>query len=633
MSQWRRPARLLISLVLLVFGLGSGIVAQSTGNKAVGASAAAGSRPVDDPDFARLVKEWTTKPEFNSPLVDHLPKVSGVPSPKDVLGHHIGEPKKLTYYADILKYYRALAAASPRVKVMSIGKSNEGRDLVVVFVGADESIKNLETYRGYLAQLADPRKISDAQAKEIVAKAKPIYHLSGGLHSGEVGPSEMLMELAYRVAVEESPLVKKIRDNVIVSITPVADPDGRDRNVDWYYKYGINETEGRTTGAGVPYWGKYIFHDDNRDINYSQIEMRALLDWYLQWHPPIMHDLHQAQTLLYTFSGQAPQNPNLDPILYGELPMMANFEMAQMAKYGMPGVWTHGFVDMWSPGYLAFMSSNHNGMIRMYEIQGFSGANTQKLRLGNPNAAGGRGGGAGGPGGSGGGDEAPAAAAGRGNQSQREWFRPWPATGEFDWSLRNNTNYGETGVLTALQYTAAFPNVILENFYQKSRNSVNAGRTDAVAGYVIPAGQRDTTRVAVLVNMLRIQGIEVGKATSDVTLKDGTFPAGSYIVKRDQPYGRLAKTLLEKQVYPDANLRTYDDASWTMGMMSQTEVKEIGDKAVLDVAVTTMSASASRASRSSHRRAAPPRRQSVSARSNVRLATSIAVAPRATSRS
>ena len=98
--------------------------------------------------------------------------------------------------------------------------------------------------------------------------------------------------------------------------------------------------------------------------------MRALLDWYLQWHPPIMHDLHQAQTLLYTFSGQAPQNPNLDPILYGELPMMANFEMAQMAKYGMPGVWTHGYVDMWSPGYLAFMSSNHNGMIRMYEIQG-----------------------------------------------------------------------------------------------------------------------------------------------------------------------------------------------------------------------------------------------------------------------
>src|SRR5258707_12797765 len=114
----------------------------------------------------------------------------------------------------------------------------------------------------------------------------------------------------------------------------------------------------------------------------------ALLAWLQRGHPPIMHDLHQAQTLMYTFSGQAPQNPNLDPILYGELPAMANFEMSQMTKYGMPGVWTHGFVDMWSPGYLAFMSSNHNGMIRMYEIQGFGGANTQKVRLGNPNGSG-----------------------------------------------------------------------------------------------------------------------------------------------------------------------------------------------------------------------------------------------------
>src|SRR5438046_4303311 len=178
--------------------------------------------------------------------------------------------------------------------------------------------------------------------------------------------------------------------------------------------------------------------------------MRELLDWYLQWHPPILHDLHQAQTLMYTFSGQAPQNPNLDPILYGELPMIANFEMSQMAKYGMPGVWTHGFVDMWSPGYLAFMSSNHNGMIRMYEIQGFGGANTQKVRLGNPNGTGANGaggapgagangaGGAGGSTGAGGANgargaappvDATAATAGRGNQSVRECVAPWPRTG------------------------------------------------------------------------------------------------------------------------------------------------------------------------------------------------------------
>src|SRR5256886_7338788 len=138
-------------------------------------------------------------------------------------------------------------------------------------------------------------------------------------------------------------------------------------------------------------------------------------------------------------------------------------------------------------------------MTGMYEIQGTRGGNTTKLRLGNPGASGTNGrGGAPQP-------DAAAITAGRSNQSQREWFRPWPATGDFDWSLRNNTNYGETGVLTALQYTSQFSKVILENFYVKSRNSVETGRRETVAGYLIPAAHRTTTTVAVVVNLPRIQ--------------------------------------------------------------------------------------------------------------------------------
>src|SRR4051794_16285490 len=172
-----------------------------------------------DEDFAKSVKEWTTRPEFISPLVDHLPKPRAVPSSKSVLGYHIGTPKKLTYYEDILRYYRSLASKSPRVKVIEIGKTDEGRECVVVFIGSEETIRNLATYKSYLAQLADPRSINDAQAAEIVAKAKPIYHLMGGLHSGETGPPEMLMELVYRLVTEDSSLIKGIRDHLIVSIT------------------------------------------------------------------------------------------------------------------------------------------------------------------------------------------------------------------------------------------------------------------------------------------------------------------------------------------------------------------------------------------------------------------------------
>ena len=528
------------------------------------AAKAAAAKTGADEEFARLVREWTTRPEFLSPLVDHLPRVAGVPSPKDVLGYHVGQPKKLTYYADILKYYRALAAASPRVRVTTIGTSDEGRECVVVLVGSESSIANLDRYRGYLAQLADPRPLTEAQALEVVGKAKPIYHLIGGLHSGETGPPEMLMELAYRLAVDDSPLITQIRDNVIVSITPAAEPDGRDRYLDWYYAYKTEETGEGVSYGGPPYWGKYILHDNNRDFNFSQPTTRAILDWYLAWHPPIVHELHESVPFLYTFSGQAPQNPTLDPILYGELPWFANFEMAQMIKYGMPGVWTHAFVDMWYPGYMGFMASNHNGMLRMYETFGNGGANTMKRRIGG-GAEGGMGAG--------------------GGQVSREWYRPLPPYAEVEWSLRNNTNYMETGVLSALQLTAAFPKVVLENFYRKSRNSVEAGRKDAPFGYVIPAGGRDQTRVAWVVNILRMQGIEVGRATSAVTVKEGTFPAGTYVVKRDQPYGRLAKILLEKQVFPDPNLRTYDDTGWTMGLTTHTDVREVADKAILDAPV------------------------------------------------
>jgi hypothetical protein len=529
-----------------------------------GLSAQPGLR--EDPEFARLVKEWTTAPEFISPLVDHLPLAPGVPTPRDVLGRHIGAPRELAYTRQAYDYYRRLAAASPRVAVQTIGKTDEGRDILIVFVGSEESIRNLETYRGYLAQLADPRRLSEAQAREIVAKARPIYFLSGGLHSAETGPPEMLMELAYRLAVEESPLIRRIRDRVIVAILPVAEPDGRDRYVDWYYRHLVDITEERDRITGPPYWGKYVFHDNNRDINYSQVTMRALLEWYLQWHPPIMHDLHESVPFLYTFSGQAPQNPTLDPILYGELPWFANFEMAQLTKYGMPGVWTHAFVDMWSPGYLAFMSSNHNGMIRMYETFGNGGATTMKRRVANPEFPGGQ------------------------DQTTRQWYRPSPPYKEVVWSMRNNTNYMQTAVLSALELTSQFPQVILENFYAKSRNSIEAGRKEPPHGFVIPGNQKDPTRVALLVNLLRRQGIEVGRTAGPLKVGDAEFPAGSFVVKRDQPYGRLAKILLEKQEFPDPNLRTYDDTGWTMGLMLHVDVRPVADRAILDAAVEPVTA-------------------------------------------
>jgi hypothetical protein len=138
-------------------------------------------KQTQDPDFAKAYAEWTGAAMFGSPLVDHLPKVQGIPTPKDVLGYHIGAPAKLTYYADILRYYRALAAATPRVKVETIGRSDEGRELVVVWVSSDANIAGLQRNRDNLKRIADPRGISEEQVKQVIAATKPHYHLMGGL--------------------------------------------------------------------------------------------------------------------------------------------------------------------------------------------------------------------------------------------------------------------------------------------------------------------------------------------------------------------------------------------------------------------------------------------------------------------
>src|SRR5207249_4784655 len=163
-----------------------------------------------------------------------------------------------------------------------------------------------------------------------------------------------------------------------------------------------------------------------------------------------------------------------------------------------------------------------------------------------------------------------------GGPTAREWYRPVPAYRDVVWSMRNNTNFMETGVLSALELTAGFSKTVLDNFYLKSRNSIQSGETHSPFGYVLPV-QPDMTRVAFIVNVLRTQGIEVGRATAELKLEEGTYPAGSLVVKRNQPYGRLAKILLEKQNYPDPSINNYDDTGWTMGLMSHSQEVECAD--------------------------------------------------------
>ena len=188
-----------------------------------------------DAAYGAKIKEYTTEKYFLTELVDHLPASDTVPSPEKILGYAVGTPNKLTHVADLNKYYRALAAATPRVRIFtSKEKSEEGREQILVVVSDEANLAKLDRYKEITAKLADPRSISATEAQTLVTEGKPFYWASGSIHSSETGSPEMLMEMAYRLAVEDSPFIEAIRKNVIVMITPALEVDGRDRMVDLY---------------------------------------------------------------------------------------------------------------------------------------------------------------------------------------------------------------------------------------------------------------------------------------------------------------------------------------------------------------------------------------------------------------
>ncbi len=511
----------------------------------------------DDAEYAKRIKEYTTDPRFLSDLVDHLPTSETVPSPLEHFGDIIGAPNILHNTTQIYGYMRALAEASPRVEVRSIGRTEEGREMIEVIIADPATLADLERYRGFLNRLADPRGLSDAEAREIIAGAKPIYYLSGGLHSPETGAPEMLMELAYRLAVEESPHIQAIRQNVITVIVPVLEADGRDRMVD---SYRYTKAHG-DVGPGLPYWGKYVAHDNNRDgFGLALALTRNVLSRYLYWKPTVMHDLHESGYYLYVSTGTGPYNEDLDPLTIDEWHNLAHEEVTQLTKRGMPGVFTHAFYTGWAANYLMWFANIRNSVGRFYETLGNRGADTMEREL-------------------------------RDTQVSREWYRPSPPLKKAMWSLRNNTNYMQSGVLVALKYVADRGDEFLENFYLRGARAVERGGSEAPYAWVIPRDQTRQLATEGLVGLLIEQGLEVHVAEQDLAWSEGDGDGdgegekrakeGAYVVRMDQPYRTLARVLLGVQKFPEDADPPYDDTGWTLPFLHDVEAYRVDDPTIL----------------------------------------------------
>ena len=545
------------------------------GAVAVLAPTAVAQQSIDSAYTAKIRELTPTHPQwkFSTELVDYLPASTTVPTPLKVLGYVPGTIGKLSHVADVNRYFKALATASPRTKLFSMGMSDEGREMLLLAIADEETIRRLDEYKGMAARLADPRGLTAQERARLVTAAKPIYWLTGSIHSPETGSPEMLMELAYRLAVDESEHNRSIRSNVITLITPILEVDGRDKIVDVY-----NQTKRLKLAPGsmsLVWWGKYTAHDNNRDgMVLSQKLTQHYMKSFLEWHPTVGHDLHESVPFLYTSTGTGPYNDEFDPIVVNEWNTLAYQEINELTRRGLPGVWTHGFYDGWAPNYVLAIANLHNSIGKFYETYTSRGADCHTVNLGA-------------------------------NQTGRVWYRSNPPVNGVKWCIRSNINYQQSGVLVALRYVGEHRATFLENFVAKGTRMIDKGRTTAPYAYVIPRGQRRAAEAADLVNLFRRQGSEIHTASSDFVLaknpasRADTTAAnrvqvrqGDWIVRMDQPYTQTVRTLLGVQRYKPDDPQPYDDTGWTLDALRHVETIAAADSTVLARPMTLFAADA-----------------------------------------
>jgi hypothetical protein len=537
-------------------------------------------QPVDQAYTAKIAK-YTTRADFNTPLTDYLPASQTVPTPEAVLGDIAGAPDMLPYAEDVYRYFRMLAKATPRVRVFTIGRTEEGREMIAVAVADESLMQDLDANKARLAQLADPRKLDmdDAKAAAVIKQTVPVYYITGTIHSTETGAPTALMELAYRLAVDDAPYIRYIRSHVITLITPVVEVDGRDRMVDLYKWHRAHPGE---NWPHLIYWGHYVAHDNNRDAMGVTLDLtKNVLDTYVDWHAQVLHDLHESVPFLYDNTvGDGPYNAWIDPILTSEWQQIGWNNVEQLTRLGLPGVFTHGDFDTWSPGYLMFIAAMHNGISRLYETFGNGGADTEE-RILSP------------------------------DEYARTWYKPNPPLPKVLWSQRDNNNYEESGLLTALYYFAQNGRHFLDNFWLKSKHSVEKPQLAGPAAYVLTGDEKDKGAQMHLLRALHRQHVEISRASAPFTVevaddtgtgngargKKGagvpprvatvkrTFPAGSWIIRMDQPYSRIADALLDRQYWSpdDPQKHPYDDTAWSFGDLFGVDVARVVDSSVLKV--------------------------------------------------
>ncbi len=474
---------------------------------------------------------------------------SAIPTPESVFGFEVGADHKLINYEESIAYFRKLAAASDRIKLIEVGKTAFGRTWTAAIISSPENLAKLDHYREINMRLAHPAGLTDAEARKLAEEGRVFVDISGGLHASEIAGSQHTIQLAYDLLSRaDDPRVQKIFDNVIFFLWPSINPDGQDIVVDW-----CNAREAGKNPPPMELYEKYIGHDNNRDsYMLNVVESRVVQRTWRDWEPEIIYVHHQSSpfpTRIWTPPFADPVGMRVPPIPAREVNVIGTEIGLSLDANGQPGATSMGDgYDAWYAGYIDYMPMYQNIASWWTETQGGNCAVPRTTTL----------------------DDLPDDY--KDLRPTPMYVSPWT---EGTWHLRDAVDYMITASKATLRWAAANREDVLYNRYQSGRDVIRKYSTSAPYAYIIPQDQHDRMAPVELLRRFAFMGIWIMQMDRDLTYDGVTYPKGTWVIPMNQEYAELARELLEVQHYPDLGEdQPYDAAGWTLPFQMNVKVIE-----------------------------------------------------------
>ena len=479
-----------------------------------------------------------------------------IQTPEDFFGFPLGTDGELARYPKVLDYLQHVAASSDRVLYEELGKTTEGNDYVLLKISSPENLERLERLVEINHRLADPRGLNQAEAMELAQEGRPFYFLYATIHSTEVGNGQAVPLIVHRLATEDSREIHEILDNTVLLYVPSQNPDGQVMVIDHWY-------EQKGTGYDRVYpdlYHKYVGHDDNRDwFMFTQIETRLNIEKVQNvYKPTISHDMHQmgpTGARIFVPPFKDPYDPNIHPLIVEGQAQVGLAMAGALIASGKDGVTCDTQYDLWTPARQYMVYHGQPRILTEIASANIADPYTSSKPLG---------------------------------PQQTRWNFPRPYT-KSEWRFSQIVDYGITAVFGGLTHLAKYRSTWLENYYRVHRDWVE--RDEPPFTFVIREDQRDPYTTYALLEILETGAVEIHRASADFHADGKDYPAGSWVIRLDQPYGAFAKTMLEVQEYPDLRyypggppIPPYDVTAHTLGYLMGVEVDPIDEP--LDVELT-----------------------------------------------